>query len=448
MAQTVLLPKLGQTEEESTIVKWHKKVGDVVAKGDILFEIETDKAVLEVESFFDGTLLKIIVPEGQTVPVTSPVAFIGAPGEPLPELQQPKPAPGKAKPEQPRQAAARPETRAVVKPVELPAAPAPALLPSIQPPRSRVSPRARRLAREAAISLEPVSGTGPEGRITERDVRVYLDASNYAGIRITPAAKNLAVQEGIDILSVRPESESGRLELEDIRRAVAEKPREMSRVRQVIAQRLAQSMVAAPHFYVTVSIDMQCIQDLRKELKQRKINIGLTDCLVKAAALALRGFPALNSNTDGRRVWWKSAVNIGLAVDAKESLLVPVIHDADRLSMTDLHNRVVELVAKAREGRLSPDEMTGGTFTISNMGMLSVENFTAIINPGESAILAVSSTMDKPVVRKGQIVIRPMMKVTLSSDHRLVDGALAARFVNRIKDLMEDADLWKSLTLS
>jgi pyruvate dehydrogenase E2 component (dihydrolipoamide acetyltransferase) len=451
MVQTVVLPKLGQTVEESTIVKWHKTTGDAVKKGEVLFEMETDKAVLEVESFFEGTLLKILVPEGQAVPVTTPVAFIGNPGEPLPKVEPPKPASPKpvaaaapARPAAGRPAAPVAASAVTAAPTPAPAAPAAA----VPPPRQRVSPRARRLIRDCAIRAEPIPGSGPDGRVTERDVRAYLDAKGYARLRITPAAKNLAAQQGIDILAVQPESETGRLELEDIRRAVAEKPREMSRVRQVIAQRLAQSMVAAPHFYVTVSVDTQPIQDLRRELKQRKINLGLTDFLIKAAALALQEFPAVNSVTDGRQVWWRSKVHIGLAVDLKDALVVPVIRDAARLGMTELHDRAAALVLKAREGKLSPDDMTGGTFTISNMGMLNVENFTAIINPGESAILAVSSAVDTPVVRKNEIVIRPMMKMTLSSDHRLVDGALAARFSNRLKDMLEDTELWRRLTLS
>lgn len=447
MVQTVVLPKLGQTVEESTIVKWHKNAGDSVKKGEILFEMETDKAVLEVESFYDGVLLKILVPEGQAVPVTTPVAFIGNPGDPLPAVEPPKPA---AKPAttsaatpQPTPSAPRP---AVQQPAATPVAAAPAQSSATVPaPSRRISPRARRLLRESAISPEPVSASGPDGRIIERDVLDYMAAKGYSKIRITPAAKNLAIKESIDILAIQPESESGRIELADINRAVAEKPREMSRVRQIIAQRLSQSMATAPHFYVTVSVDTQPIQDLRKELKKQKIQLGLTDFLIKAAAMALQDFPAVNSITDGRKIWWRSKINIGLAVDLKDALVVPVLRNANRLSIIELHDQAAKLIQKARDGKLTPDDMVGGTFTISNMGMLNVENFTAIINPGESAILAVASAMDKPVIRKGQIVIKPMMKITLSSDHRLVDGALAARFSNRIKDILEDQELWKNL---
>ncbi len=436
MVQIVIMPKLGQTVEESTILKWHKQAGDKVAKGDILFEIETDKAVLEIESFFEGSLLKIIVPEGATVPVTAPVAFIGTPGEPLPDLPPP----------------AKPMPEAVPEPVistPTPAAPlaAPAPAPMSNPPPASqtkaFSPRARRLLKEHPINPDPIPGTGPGGRVIEKDVLTYLEASGYSRLRMTPASKALALKEGIDVLNL--DQPDNQITIEIIQQAVAEKPREMSKIRQVIARRLTQSFNSIPHFYVTVSVDMTNLLGLRKELKKVGKPYSITDFLIKASALALLEFPDVNSATDGRMVRQRRGAHIGLAVSLPEGLVVPVLRNIDTASFKELHSRCLALVQKARDGKLLPDEMTGSSFTISNMGMLDVDHFTAIINPGESAILAIASIRDTPVARKGEVVIRSMMNMTLSSDHRLVDGAMAARFVGRIKSKLENIALWKNM---
>ena len=455
MAHTVIMPKLGQTVEESTILKWHKKAGDQVKKGEVLFEIETDKAVLEVESFVDGTLLKILVNEGTAVPVMTAVAFIGQPGEPIPDVPPPAPAvaptpthtvtpirPDAAVPA--RHDSDTPTLRSAVTPLAV-QQPAPA--PS-QPAHKAVSPRARQTAKEHAISCEPIAGTGPGGRVIEKDVLNYLQAKKYHKLRITPAAKALAVKEGIDVLGVEP-GEPGKISVEDIQRAMAEKPKEMSKIRQIIAQRLTRSFSSTPHFYVTVAIDMTDLLEFRKNLKKEGKPYSVTDFILKACAMALAEFPAVNSTIDGKNgksVRWHAKVHLGLAVDVKEGLVVPVIRNADAISFAELHEQAAALVAKARAGKLSPNEMTGSTFTISNMGMLNVDNFTAIINPGESAILAIASIFETPVAIKGEIKIRSIMKATVSSDHRLVDGALAAKFINRIKNLLEDIPQWTSMT--
>ncbi|MBI3986775.1 MAG: 2-oxo acid dehydrogenase subunit E2 [Lentisphaerae bacterium] len=448
MAQAVVMPKLGQTVEESTIVKWHKKTGDAVKKGDIIFEIETDKAILEIESFFDGTLLKIVVPEGLMVPVGTTVAFLGKPGDPIPAIvppppprktegESPKPAPAPAV----KQAGALPSPKTVFpSPLVTPAAPATT--------RKCISPRARALIRKTGIHSEPIQGTGPGGRVTEKDVLLHLEQRGYRRKRITPAARALALKERIDILEVEPEELGGRIGIVAIRRAVAEKPVELNRMRQVIARRLTQSATTVPHFFVTVSVDMTDLLALVLDLKERKRPCSLTAFLFKAVALALKESPVVNSTTDGKTVRWNSRVNLGMAVALENGLVVPVIRDADRLSLDDLQRRIGELTARARAGQLTPDEMTGGTFTISNMGMLGVENFTAIINPGESAILAVSSHAPTPVAIRDRIVIRSLMKMTLSADHRLIDGAAAAKFINRIKHQLEDIESWKNMTLS
>jgi len=437
------MPKLGQTVEESTILKWHKQAGDQVKKGEVLFEIETDKAVLEVESFVDGTLLKIFIRAGESVPVMTPVAFIGQPGDPIPEAPVVVHEPAReAKPD----AVSIPHPDIPPRPhvATAPVAPQPVPAPP-QTDRKLISPRARQAAKEHAISYEPIAGTGPGGRITEKDVLKYLEARKYNELRITPAAKALAIKEGIDVLSVEVNDPDGKISTEDIERKIAEKPKEMTKIRQIIAQRLTKSFSSTPHFYVTIAIDMTDLLDFRKKLKRENKPYSVTDFILKASAIALTEFQAVNSTTDGKSVRWHAGVHLGLAVDVKEGLVVPVIRNADTISFSELHEQVIALVAKARDGKLKPGEMTGSTFTISNMGMLNVENFTAIINPGESAILAIASIFETPAAIKGEIKIRSIMKATVSSDHRIVDGAMAARFINRIKNLLEDTNKWTNM---
>jgi pyruvate dehydrogenase E2 component (dihydrolipoamide acetyltransferase) len=273
-----------------------------------------------------------------------------------------------------------------------------------------------------------------------------MEQAGYDRVRITPAAKRMAAQEGVDILSVRGSADGGRIVVGDIRRALDERPKPMSRMRQVIAERLTLSATTIPHFYVTVAVDMTGLLALRKQLKTQARPYSVTDFVLEAVVLALQEFPVVNSSTDGRSVRWNSHVHLGMAVSVDNGLVVPVIRFADTLGLAELHEQAKTLAAKARDGKLAPDEMKGSTFTISNMGMLNVEQFTAIINPGEGAILAVSSTVPTPVVWAGQIAVRSIMKMTLSSDHRIVDGATAARFANAIKANLEDMELWKSLT--
>jgi pyruvate dehydrogenase E2 component (dihydrolipoamide acetyltransferase) len=441
MPRPVVMPKLGQSEEEGTLVRWLKKEGDAVAKGDVLFEIETDKALLEVESFFDGTLLKIVVPEGDTVPVQSTVAFIGDPGEATPEITVPAAKPGKGEGprasakvlEQPPIAAAGGEAQARVersiarereaRPQERPSPPpASAKVPSM----FKISPRAARLAKECAVDPKAIVGTGPGGRIVEKDVRSYLDTKGYTRLRVTPTAKKLARKEGIDLFSLQPSDDGGRITVVDVETALAERPKPMGRMRRVIAQRLA-------------------LDSFRNELKSKRVSYTITDFILRAVAVTLEEFPAVNSTTDGEKIWWHSRIDLGLAVALEQGLVVPVLRNANKLTLADIHEQATKLTARARAGKLTPDEMTGSTFTISNMGMLDVENFTAIINPGESAILAVSSLMKHPVVRDDRVVIRSLMKMTLSSDHRIIDGALAARFLNAVRNKLEEISLWRRL---
>jgi len=444
MAQPIQMPKFGQTVEEATIVKWRKKAGDVVKKGDVLFEIETDKAVLEVESFHEGTLLKVLVPENKSVPVLSVVAYVGKEGESVPDA--PPIVSSAPKTETPKAENAK-KLKSDSK------SPAPSVSAPSQrqeqlkavPQRLFASPRAKTLAKDCAIDISKVAGSGANGRVTEKDVKSYLENNSYDLIKITPAAKKLAIAKDIDILSIKGTGISGRITEENIRTAIAEKPIKMSKMRQVIAQRLTESFTTTPHFYVSTSVDMTDLMIYRVKLKEQGKAFTVTDFIFKAVIMSLKEFPAVNSVTDGESTSWRSTVDIGMAVALDDGLVVPVIRNAENLTITDLHDTAKALAKKARAGQLLPDEMTGSSFTVSNMGMLDVDNFHAIINPGESAILAVASTREKPAARGGKVEIRSIMNITLSVDHRIVDGKTAAAFVNSIKNKLENMELWKSL---
>jgi len=442
------MPKFGQMTEESAIVEWLKKEGDKVNKGDILFTVETDKSVMEVESFEAGTLLKIVVPPRVNVPVQSTVGFLGKPGEAIPAVTAPAPAapkPAAAAAPVAAQAAPRaPIAAAVSTPSAAPvAAPVVPLPVPTAPSLFRISPRAAALAKHSVIDATRIKGTGPEGRIVEKDVRNYLQQHGYDKLRISPAAKELAAKEKLDVLAIQATDDSGRISVADVQRAIAEKPKPMSKMRQVIAQRLTQSFRDTPHFYVTVAVDMTELIAFRSQLKAAGAPYTVTDFIAEAVVLTLQEFPDVNSSTDGKTTRWNSHVNLGIAVSLEQGLVVPVIRNAGQLPLLELSQRTKSLAEKARAGKATPDELSGGTFTISNMGMMDVESFGAIINPGESAILAVASTRPQPVVRDGKIVVRQIMKLTLSCDHRIVDGALGAKFINGIKQKLEDIELWK-----
>jgi pyruvate dehydrogenase E2 component (dihydrolipoamide acetyltransferase) len=445
------MPKFGQMTEESAIVEWLKKEGDKIAAGDILFTVETDKSVMEVESFEAGTLIKIVVPPKVNVPVQSTVGFLGTPGEPIPTVTAPAPAAPKRAEAAPAPAASTPKPATQAAPVAATASIAPAVsattaaVPAV-PAIFRISPRAAALAKNCVIDPARIRGTGPEGRIVEKDVRGYLQERGYDKLRISPAAKQRAALEKLDILSITISGGDNRITTADIDRALAERPRAMSKMRQIIAQRLTQSVVTAPHFFVTVEADMTDLVKFRGELKAKGAPYSVTDFISEAVVLTLKEFPDVNSSTDGKSIRWNSKINLGIAVSLEQGLVVPVIRNADDLTLGELNQRTKELAEKARGGKLGPDEMSGSTFTISNMGMMDVENFTAIINTGESAILAVSSTLKKAVVRDDKVVARSIMKMTLSADHRIIDGAMAAKFTNAIKQKLEDIELWKRLT--
>jgi pyruvate dehydrogenase E2 component (dihydrolipoamide acetyltransferase) len=406
MAQPILMPKPGQMTEECTVVAWLKHEGDPVRRGDVLFEIETDKANMDVESFSDGVLLKIVAPEGQTVAVNSVCAWVGEPGEAVPDA-----------PDTPSGPAAGPPPVAVAPAEPVPSRQASPAEPPTTPGRSpgmRISPRASRAAAELGIDPRVVTGTGPTGRITERDVRAHVARTDRPAATAPPSLP-------------RPPAEG-------------EEVQPLSRLRQVIARRLTESWTSTPHFAVTVPVDVTGIVELRAELRSLGETYSVTDFVVIATAQTLVEFPLVNSKTDGTSIWRRSRVNLGLAVSVEDGLLVPVIRDADRLTIRELHDRAVALADGARAGTLGPDDLTGGTFTVTNMGMYGIEQFSPIINPGEGAILAVASIAPAVVPVGGGIGVRQLMRLTLAADHRLVDGELGARFLNALRRRLEDIE--------
>ncbi len=417
MAHAILMPKPGQMTEECSIVEWHKKEGDPVHRGDILFEIETDKSIMDVEAFDEGVLLKIVVQAGQSVAVNAVCAYVGEAGEAVPDAPAPvAQAPAVTAVAAPAAPAAAPATAPTAPAVTAvaPIAPATAQAAAVQAPVAvqaghlAISPRAAKLAAGHGIDPRTLTGTGPDGRIVERDVQARIAAPT------TPAAASADGQ-----------------------------PRQMSRMRRVIAERLTASWTTTPHFTVTVAVDMTRLMALRAELKAAGTSLTVTDFVLAATADTLADFPDVNSRTDGVSVWPRSHVHLGMAVAVPGGLVVPVIRNAETLTVSEVHNRAATLAQKAREGTASIDDLTGSTFTVSNLGMLGVEEFSAIINPGEAAILAVSAAIPTPVAVNGAVEVRSVMKLTLSADHRIVDGAMGAQFLKALRGRLEDADAFR-----
>jgi pyruvate dehydrogenase E2 component (dihydrolipoamide acetyltransferase) len=445
MAHAIRMPKPGQMTEECVLTSWLKAEGDPVHRGDVLFEIETDKSSMEVEAFDEGVLLRRLVPEGATVPVNAICGWVGMPGEEIPETEVAPPvgtAPLGVTP------AAAPAAEAGDRQAggTAPAAPTGATVVTSAPStraasstraaalgRLRMSPRATRLAAEAGIDPRTLAGTGPGGRIVERDVRAAIDdaATQATATTVTgpgpmppaPAATGAPEAPTFVVPPVEGEDE----------------PRPLSRMRRIIADRLTASYRTTPHFTVTVSADVTRLMAHRTELKSAGVDLTVTDFVLAAVAQTLAEFPDVNSRTDGVSVYPRRRVHLGLAVALPAGLVVPVIRDADRLTVAEIHDRAAALGAAARDGKLTVDEMTGSTFTVSNLGMFGVDEFSAIINPGEAAILAVASALRQPVAIGDALAVRWMMKLTLSSDHRLVDGEMAARFLNALRRRLEDA---------
>ncbi len=411
MAEIVLMPKLSDTMTEGVVAEWHKQVGDEVASGELLAEIETDKATMEFESFYDGVLLHIGVDKGGNAPVNAVLAIIGEKGEDveaiLAEAEKAAPAAEEA-----TEAAAPAPAPAAQVPTPTPA-PAPAPAPaaaSVAESNGRVfaSPLAKKMANEKGIDLSSVQGTGENGRIVKRDIDhyvPYVGASKKRGFVGTESFTDETV----------------------------------SQMRKTIARRLSESKNTAPHFYLTLDIDMDAAMSLRKQLNALEgIKISFNDMVIKAVGLALREHPNVNSSWYGDFIRRNEHIHIGVAVAVDEGLLVPVVRFADGKEMQEIGAEVRELAGKAKSKKLQPHEWEGNTFTISNLGMFGIEEFTAIVNPPDSCILAVGGIKNIPVVKDGAVVPGNVMKVTLSCDHRVVDGATGAAFLQTFKELMEN----------
>jgi len=426
MATQVVMEALSPTMEEGRLVEWKKQEGESVAVGDVLAEVETDKAVMELVARVGGVLLRQTVAAGQTVPVSSPIAVIGQPGEALPAAAGngagtaaavPKPA---AKlPPQAASPPAAPATAAT--PTVVASAAAPASAPPAPPPSSRLkaSPLARKIAQERGLDLRAIQGSGPEGRIVLRDLETARPASPAAS---APAAAPLATHP----LPAAPGE------------GFTDTP--LSQMRKTIARRLAQSIGPVPTFYLTSEVDMERVAEAREAMLAAgsEVKVSFNDIIIKAVATALRQHPACNAwwQDDHIRYWHE--VHIGMAVAIEDGLITPVIRHANRKTLREIGAEARDLAGRARERRLTPPEYTGSTFSISNLGMLDIDEFTAVINPPESGILAVGRIVQKPVEHAGTIALRRRMRLTMSCDHRVIDGATGARFLQTLKAMLEN----------
>ena len=419
MAEIVRMPKLSDTMTEGVVAEWHKSVGDSIESGDLLADIETDKATMEFESFQEGVLLHIGVEKGQTAPVDSILAILGEKGEDVTALlQEDQESQESSKDEVVETEANQPKVEEV-KPVEVsPPTPQPApSIPSPQTPTTtsfppsttisngvvKASPLAKKLADERGLNLNLIKGTGTDGRIVKRDIENFHGKSSFSGVE-----------------------------------SFVDAP--VSQMRKVIAQRLAESKFSAPHFYLTVSIDMDNAMEARTSIN-RSINplkISFNDLVVKAVAVSLKENPKVNASWYGDFIRYNEHVHIGVAVAVDEGLLVPVVRFADEKPLTQIGAEVKEFAQKAKDKKLQPEDWAGNTFTISNLGMFGIDEFTAIVNPPDSCILAVGGIQQVPVVKNGQVVPGNVMKVTLSCDHRVVDGAVGSAFLNSFKNYLEN----------
>ena len=416
MATTVHMEALSPTMEEGRLVKWTKQEGDTVKTGETLAEVETDKAVMELVARADGSLVKILVPEGKTVPVGAAVAYIGAPGESIPD------AGGK-----PASASTGMRDAGSVKPAPaatLPASATPQPVAPTDAARVKASPLARRLAREAGVDLRLVTGSGPGGRVTRRDLEgVAAPAPSPA-----PPAAAAPTHPASPI----PHPPSGGAAFEDI---------PLTQIRKTIARRLVTSLGPIPHFFLTTEVDMERAAEARAALNKElgdQGKVSFNDIIVKATALALTRHRACNAwfQEDHIRYW--NEVHLGMAVAVEDGLITPVIRNADLKPLLEIGQEAKQLADKARSRRLQPSEYTGATFSVSNLGMFDIDQFTAVINPPEAGIIAVGSIAPKPVVWDGQVVPRRRMRITMSCDHRVIDGATGAAFLRTLKEMLEN----------
>ncbi len=415
MAAEVTMPRLSDTMSEGTVGRWLKKVGDAVAVGEIIAEIETDKATMELESFDAGTLQKIVIPEGQTVPIGEVIAYIGE-GAALAEAAPAAPAPAESAP-------------APAAPKPAPAAPKPgatAAQNGADASRVKASPLAKRIADDLGVDLSQVPGSGPGGRIIKENVEEFAARSGAdqrarpAPARPAPAAPAAPPPAPAAGSTVAP----------------------MSRMRKAIARAMTDSKPGVPHIYVTMEIDMDAAMALREQITASGARVSVNDLIVKAAAKALRAVPAVNTSyaagEDGQpAIASHPAVNVSVAVALPDGLVAPVVRDADKKSVGTISAEIRDMAGRAREGKIKPNELDGATFQVTSLGMFGVVEFGSIITAPQAASLAVGAVRKVPVVRGDQIVIGQVMNVTISADHRVVDGVVAAQYLTELKKLLE-----------
>jgi len=413
MAEIIRMPRMSDTMEEGNIIGWLKKVGDKVEPGETLAEVETDKATMELDAFVEGTLLYIAVPEG-TVAIDGIIAVIGQPGEDWQAAINVSGAAGES--------TGLPTANSAVEPIQQQNIPAAAVSDSNDGQRIKASPLAKSMAKESGINLAQIQGSGEGGRIVRKDV-----IGVKPGEAVVPTVTK-TVAAPAQVVPIQPNSSDSSYE-----------DKMVSQMRKTIARRLSESKFTAPHFYLSVEIDMERAMVVREQLNQNsEVRISYNDLVIRSVASALKKHAVINASWLGDRIRYNHDVHIGVAVAVEDGLLVPVIKHADRKTLSQINGEVKMLAGKAKDKKLQPDEMQGNTFTISNLGMFGIEEFTAIINPPDACILAVGGIIQKPVVKNGQIVVGNTMKVTLSCDHRVVDGASGAQFLQTLKSILEE----------
>ena len=408
MAELIKMPRLSDTMEEGTVASWFKKVGDKVSEGDILAEIETDKATMEFESFYDGTLLYIGVKEGESTKVDEPLAIIGEANEDYKSLLDDAKKSDEVIEEKIEIKEEDKEIEVVKEELEIENVPEPISKTTSSTKRIFISPLARKLAKERGINISEIKGTGENGRIIKSDVENYTSSSKDA------KSKTFV---GIEDFQEIPHSQ----------------------MRKTIAKRLSESKFNAPHYYLTVEYDMSNAIIIREQYNSiPDIKISYNDIIIKACSLALASNPKLNSQWFDDKIRYNNHIHIGVAVGVDEGLIVPVLKFVDQMSIVDINSKVKDLAGRARNKKLAPEEMQGSTFTISNLGMFDIESFTSIINPPNSVILSVGSIVQKPIVKNGNIEVGNTMKVTLACDHRVVDGLTGSKFLQTLREFIEN----------
>src|SRR5215213_1920827 len=435
----VIMPKMGDAMEEGTLLRWLKQVGDEIAVGDPLAEIETDKVSLEIEATEAGVLSKTYVDEGATVPIGTPIAAIGEESADVAAPARPEDATQETAPTEPQpEAAAEPVAAAAggangraAADVPAPVQAVPAGAAAGSGERLRASPLVKRLAAEHGIDLSGVTGTGPGGRIVRDDIAALLTGAP----RVSPAPTT----EPAPAAPALAPAPARVLDLPDRPAGV---PHDLSKIRRTTGRRMAESKAAAPHFYVTSQVDMSLAAALREQINAQApddaAKVSFNDLIIKSAALALREFPNLNASLENDQLVEHPNIDINVAVAIEGGLIAPFVPDADQKGLITIARMTKDLVGRARNGGLTPDEYQGGTFTVSNLGMFDVGEFIAIINPPQAAILAIGSIHDVPVVENGEIVPGKRMNITLSADHRVTDGAEVARYLQTVKRYLEN----------